>query len=257
MTLLQRILVLLVPALAGFAGDVRAQSAETFSEIGFRMNRETLTGGRLGWRDDTVELAHQFERRKLLLGRLTQTERFGLSDSTAAIAGYFPFGDQTTVYVEQTLSSTHRVLPRGSTHVQLSRAMAGGWGLIGGWKHVRYDSTDVDVADLGVERYFSNYRAAFTVLPSRSETAGSALSYRLQLGYYYGERNNFQLVMGDGTEVDKPTGAGLIVSTPVRSIGLYGRHWLSSLWAFEYGAGQSVQGGYTRRSLDAGLRFRF
>jgi len=257
MRLLRRMPVILPLALAAFAGDIRAQSAETFSEIGFRVTRETLTGGRQGWRDDSVELAHQFERRKLLTGRLTQTERFGLSDSTAAIAGYFPLGDRITGYIEQTMSSTHRVLPRGSTQVQLNRAMAGGWGLIGGWKHVRYDSTEVDVADLGVERYFSSYRAAFTVLPSRSDTAGSAVSYRLQLGYYYGERNNFQLVIGDGTEVDKPTAAGLIVSTPVRSLGFYGRHWLSSLWAFEYGAGQSVQGGYSRRSLDAGLRYRF
>jgi len=58
-----------------------------------------------------------------------------------------------------------------------------------GLKHATYNATVVDIADLTVERYFSDFRAAFTVLPAHSSTAGNATSYRFQFGYYYGEEN--------------------------------------------------------------------
>jgi YaiO family outer membrane protein len=239
------------------ASSQTSLSDTRFSEVGLRLNREKLTGGRSPWHEDTVEWLHQFERRKVVIGRMVHNRRFGLADTTAGLSGYFPLGTATTGFIDYAASSTHRVLPRDSVHVQLSRALANGWGLAGGLKHVRYDNARVDIADLTVERYFSSYRAAFTLLPSRSNVAGSATSYRLQLGYYYGERNNVQFVVGDGTEVDRPSAIGQVLATSVRSLGLYGRHWLSPAWAFEYGAGHTVQGGFTRRSMDAGVRYRF
>lgn len=247
------IMALLLPA-----SIAQAQLSDTrFSEIGLRVNREHLTGGRSPWQDQTLEVLHQFDKRKLVLGTLQHTERFGLSDTSASLAGYVPLSAQLTGYLEYGASSTHRVLPRDAFRVQLARALAGGWGIAGGLKHVRYDSAEIDVLDLTVERYFSDYRAAFTALPSRSNVAGNATSYRLQFGYYYGERNNIQLVFGDGTEVDRPTAVNQVLATQVRSLGLYGRHWFGQSLAFEYGAGHAVQGTYTRRSLDAGLRYRF
>lgn len=253
-----RSLGLLAVLLWPLAASPQSPLSDTrYSEVGLRLNRENLTGGRTPWREDTVELLHQFDKRKVVLGRVVHSQRFGLSDTTVGLSGYVPLGEATTGFIDYAASSTHRVLPRDSVHMQLSRALANGWGLAGGLKHVRYDSARVDIADLTVERYFSNYRAAFTLLPSRSNVAGSATSYRLQLGYYYGERNNVQFVVGDGTEVERPTAINQLLATSVRSLGLYGRHWINPAWAFEYGAGQTVQGGFTRRSMDAGIRYRF
>lgn len=227
------------------------------TEIALAQVRETLSSDPNDWNDTQLELLHQFAPRKLLIGRATGSERYGLHDDTLGLSGYYPLGERTTAYAEVTTSDTHRVLPRDSVHLQLARSLQQGWGVIGGLRRVSYDTTVVDIADLTLERYFSDYRVALTAYPSRSHTAGRATSYRLQLSRYYGEENNIQLMMVSGTEVDKPTGVDQILAMSVRSVALFGRHWLTREWGIGYGIGYTEQGKSTRRSASLGLRYRF
>lgn len=227
------------------------------NEVALTYMHETLSNDPNAWKDTQLELMRHFAARKLLIGRAVSSERFGLHDDTLGLSGYYPLGERTTAYVDVTASNTHRVLPRDSLHLQLAQSLSQGWGLIGGLRHVTYNTTVVDVADLTLERYVSDYRVAFTAYPSRSRTAGSAASYRLQLSRYYGDENNIQLMIVSGTEVDKPTGIDQVVATSVRSIALFGRHWLTRDWGLGYGIGSTEQGQSRRRSANVGLRYRF
>ncbi|MBE0615450.1 MAG: YaiO family outer membrane beta-barrel protein [Burkholderiales bacterium] len=227
------------------------------NEIALAHARETLSNNPNDWQDTQLELIHHFAPRKLLIGRAISSKRFGLSDDTLAVSGYYPMGERTTGYAEVTTSSTHRVLPRDSIHLQLAQSLSRGWGLIGGLRRVTYNTTVVEIADLTLERYFSDYRIAFTVYPSRSRTAGNASSFRLQFSRYYGEENNIQLMAVSGTEADKPSELDRVIATPVRGIALFGRHWLTRDWGLGYGAGYTKQGDSRRRSADVGLRYRF
>lgn len=231
--------------------------ALAYTEIALAQVRETLSSDPNDWKDTQLELLHQFAPRKLLIGRATGSERYGLHDDTLGLSGYYPLGERTTAYAEATTSNTHRVLARDSVHLQLAQSLQQGWGLIGGLRRVSYDTTVVAIADLTVERYFSDYRVALTAYPSRSQTAGSAASYRLQFSRYYGEENNIQLMLVSGTEVDKPTGVDQVLATSVRSVALFGRHWLTREWSIGYGIGYTEQGESTRRSASLGLRYRF
>ena len=253
------------PPLAPAAADpdsvapLRLRPAQTlaYTEVAFAHMRETLSNNPNDWTDTQLELLHRFALRKLLIGRATSSERFGLHDNTLGLSGYYPLGERTTAYAELSSSDTHRVLPRDSVHLQLAQSLAQGWGAIAGLRHVSYDTTTVDIADLTLERYFSDYRVALTVYPSHSQIAGTATSYRLQLSRYYSEENNIQLALVRGTEVDKPTDVGAVLATDVRSIALFGRHWLTRSWGLGYGIGHTVQGGSTRRSASIDLRYRF
>ncbi|MBI4290933.1 MAG: YaiO family outer membrane beta-barrel protein [Betaproteobacteria bacterium] len=227
------------------------------TQVGLRSARARLSNGSPDWTDSAIEITHEFEKRKLLIGTLTDSSRFGLKDTTATIEGYYPFSQRLTGYAGVTASDTHRVLARDSVHGQLAYALDGGWGVLAGFKHATYNTTSVDTADFTLERYFSNYRAAFTVLPAHSRTAGSAASYRLAFGYFYGDENRIQILFGIGTEVDRPEGANLIVATSVRSTALFGRHWFSSAWALDYAIERTAQGTVTRDGLNVGLRYRF
>jgi len=227
------------------------------TEIVLAYMREALSNDPNDWKDTQLELMRHFAARKLLIGRATSSERFGLHDNTLGLSAYYPLGERTTGYAELSASDTHRVLPRDSMHLQLAQSLSQGWGAIGGVRHVTYNTTVVDVADLTLERYFSDYRVAFTAYPSRSRTAGSAVSYRLQLSRYYGDENNIQLALVSGTEVDKPTGIDQVIATSVRSIALFGRHWLTREWGLGYGIGFTEQGESRRRSANLGLRYRF
>jgi len=241
------------------AEPLRLQPAQTLghTEIVLAHVRETLSNNPNDWKDTQFELLRRFAPRKLLTGRATSSERFGLHDDTLGLSGYYPLGERTTAYAELTASNTHRVLARDSLHLQLAQSLPQGWGLIGGLRHVSYNTTVVDVADLTLERYISDYRIAFTAYPSRSQIAGSAASYRLQLSRYYGDENNIQLMFARGTEVDKPTGIDSVLATSVRSLALFGRHWLTRDWGLGYGIGHTVQGESTRRSASVDLRYRY
>ena len=249
----------LLPAFLACACALPAAAAEEppYTEMGLSHARETLSTHPNAWTDTQLELVRKFGPRKVLIGRVTSSERFGSHDDTLGLAAYYPLGERTVGYTEINVSDTHRVLPRGSVHVQVAHSLPQGWGVIGGLKHVTYNVTDVDIADLTVERYFSDYRAAFTVYPSHSRIAGSATSYRLQLSRYYGEGNNIQLLYASGVEVDKPTGIDSVLATSIRSIALYGRHWLTREWALTYGVSHTTQGNSTRHGMNLGVRYRF
>lgn len=249
--------LLWAPLAAADALRLRAADKLSHTEIAVGHLREALSNHPSEWTDTTAELLHKFGERKLLIGRITASERFGLRDTTASLAGYYPLGERTTFYAEAAASGTHRVLPRDSLHLQLAHSIGGGWGVIGGVKRLHYNTTTVDIADLAVEYYFSDFRVALTALPSRSSSAGEATSYRLQFGYYYGEENNVQLAFASGDEVDKPTGIGAVVKTTVRSTALYGRHWFARDWALTYTLGHTRQGESRRDAAGLGLRYRF
>jgi YaiO family outer membrane protein len=234
-----------------------AEEEAPYTEIGLSHGRETLSNHPNDWTDSQLEAVRKFGRHKVLIGRVTSSERFGLHDNTIGLAGYHPLGERTVGYAEINVSDTHRVLPRGSVHVQLAHSLSHGWGLIGGLKHVTYNVTEVDIADLTVERYFSSYRAAVTVYPSHSRIAGSATSYRLQIGRYYGADSNIQLLYASGVEVDKPTGVDSVLATSVRALALFGRHSLTREWALAYGVSHTKQGNSTRRGVNLGVRYRF
>ena len=231
--------------------------APTYTEFALSHARETLSNNPNAWSDTQLELLHMFAPRQLLIGRATRSERFGLHDNTLGLSGYYPLAEGTTAYVELTSSDTHRVLARDTLHVQLAQVLPLGWGVLGGLRHMNYNTTAVDIADLTLERYFSDYRIAFTAYPSRSQVAGNAISYRLQFSRYYGEENNIQLIMVRGTEVDKPTGIDSVLATSVRSAALFGRHWLTRNLGLAYSIGYTVQRESTRRAVNLGLRYRF
>lgn len=237
--------------------NLRAADRLVYTEVAAGHTRENVSNQPNNWTESSVEVLHKFGARKVLIGRITGTERFGLHDSTVSVAGYHPLGERTTVYAEFAASGTHRVLPRDVLHLQLTQNLGGGWGAIGGLKRMRYDTTTVAIADLGLEVYFSSFRLAFTALPAHSTSAGNASSYRLQLGHYYGDDNNVQLVLATGDEVDHPVALGSIVKTPVRSTAIYGRHWVARDWAITYNLGRTRQGESRRDAAGIGLRYRF
>ena len=227
------------------------------TQLAIRNARERLSNGTPDWRDSGLEVLHEFEKRKVLLGSVVESSRFGLRDRTATLEGYYPLSERTTGYFMAAASDTHRVLAKDTIQAQLAHAFGKGWGVMAGLRRADYNTTSVDIADLTLERYFSNFRAAFTVLPAHSSSAGNATSYRLQFGYYYGDEQRVQFMYANGTEVDRPSGADLVIATRVRSSVIYGRHWITNAWALDYGLGRAAQGTVNRNAASVGLRYRF
>jgi YaiO family outer membrane protein len=202
-------------------------------------------------------MLHRFADRTILIGKVIEAERFDVRDRMVSLAGYYPIAASTTAFAEIAASDPHRALPRDRVHVQLAQSFALGWGATVGWKHIRYDTTDVDLGDLTLEKYFSDYRAAFTYFPSHSSSAGSATSTRFQIGYHPGAGTALRLSLAKGIEVERPSAFNPVLATPVKSAGLDGRHPLSRDFSLTWALGRTLQETLTRNLAGLGLLYRF
>lgn len=232
-------------------------SDASFTEIAAGTTRETLSNDAPDWTNTHLSILHQFAARQSLGLDIARISRFGLSDETLTLSAYTPAGSKTTLFFEAMKSRNPNFLARDSLQAQLLQSFDEGFGAAVGVRHARYENSNVTIGEITLEKYFSDYRAAFSVLPSHSTTAGNATSYRAAFARYYGERSNVQIAASRGTELERANALLPIIATDVRSVTLYGRHGLNSAWAFDYALGRSKRANVTHHELSVGASFRF
>ncbi len=242
---------------------LRPQSAATglrlpVNALEFGYGRESLTNNFSDWTNTYLLGSRKLGDRNTVYGGLRATERFNLKDSEAHAGLYFPLGETWNAVVEGSYSPTHEVLAQGSVYGFLQKSFKGGWGLGLGLRHSEYTSTASNVASVLAERYWGNFRGAYTLYSGRPEGASSASSHRLQLSYYYDDRSNVGMSYTNGREVENVGPPRGVVATDVQSWSVSGQHWFTPSWAMTYDLIQHEQGTlYRRQGLQLGLRRSF
>ena len=236
----------------------KAHAAGTELEAGF--SDEQLSGSRPDWRSRYLEAAHATGERNTVYGGLRETNRFALRDTEVSAGYYHPLTGTLTGQVEGSYSGEHNVLPRYSALAQLAWQAGGGWVWSSGWRHSEYTQAKTDLLILGGERYWSSYRAAYTLYVGKPQGTGSASAHRIALNRYYGdsERSFIGIAATAGREVENVGPPLGVASTDVRNVGLVGRHWFTGDWALSYELIAHEQGTlYHRHGFRLGLRHRF
>ncbi len=156
------------------------------------------------------------------------------------------------------MSPEHHVLPQDSVFGQLQKSFEDGWDAQAGMRHTQYNLVATDMMVLTGERYWGNYRAAYTLYLAKLQGAGTAPSHSGQLSYYYAEHSYLTLVLTKGRQAES-LGPGLgVLLLDVTGVSLSGRHWLNSAWGVSYEAITEHQGNlYTRKGIRLGLRYAF
>jgi YaiO family outer membrane protein len=250
--------VLLAMAFSATCAIADTSASDTsFTEIAAGTSRESLSNDAPDWTNTHLSITHQFAKRQSVSLDIARISRFGLSDETLTLSAYTPAGSKTTLFFEAMKSRDHNFLARDSLQAQLLQSFDEGFGTAVGVRHAWYENTNVTTGEITLEKYFFDYRAAISVLPSHSTTAGNATSYRALLARYYNERSNVQIAVSRGTELERANALLPIIATDVRSVALYGRHAFDSAWAFDYALGQSKRANVTHHEFSVGASFRF
>lgn len=229
----------------------------SFTEIAAGTSREALSSDAPDWTNTHLSIMHQFSVRQSLGIDIARVSRFGLRDETLTISAYAPLANKTTLFFEAMKSRDHNFLARDSTQAQLQQGFDQGYGAALGVRHARYDTTKVTIGEITLEKYFGDYRAAVSIYPSHSSSAGNAVSYRAAGAYYYGQRSNVQLSISRGTELERVSALAPIASTDIRSVGAYGRHAFNGDWAIDYALGRSTHAHVAHHEFSVGVSFRF
>ena len=219
---------------------------------------EHLTGGRGDWRSTHLNgKLGNGETRQTYFWRLRNTERFGLADDELAVGTYQPFGRVWGAMVEASASPTHHVLAKTTLLAQLERRFDNGWGAQLGYRRSQYSLGGTDLAIATVERYFSDFRVAYSFYLGRPDGAAAGAAHRLQSAYYYSDQSFFGISAWAGKELENIVPGGVLTSR-VRGASLAGRHEFAPGWAATYEVFSHRQGGlYSRRGLSIGLRHLF
>jgi len=244
-----RLVLLLLAFVAGPAAALEMEGGFT---------KENLTNNKPDWKSIYLEAAHDFAKRQTLYGGVRETERFDFRDTELAAGYYHPFTEHLTAQIEGSHSSSHNVLPENSLFTAASWELSKGWVASGGVRYNQYTDNDSRVLNAGIERYFGNYRLFYGIFNGKPQGAPSASAQRLGLDYYYGEKSRIGAGITWGREVEyvgPPTG---IITSDVRAISVYGRHWFTPAWAVSWEALRQEQGDlYTRTGIRLGLRHLF
>ncbi|HEY6095825.1 MAG TPA: YaiO family outer membrane beta-barrel protein [Gallionellaceae bacterium] len=221
-------------------------------------SHDALDNGYNDWDSVYLDALHRFAARHSVYGELRETQRFNLRDREISGGYSHPFSDTWTGVVEASVSPDHNVLAKNSVFGQLQKSFDDGWGVQAGLRRSEYDTSSTELMLLTGERYWGNYRGAYTLYLGRPQDAGAASSHLAQFSYYYGERSYLTLGISAGRQVESlGPGVGVLV-TDVASVSVSGRHWLDSGWGVSYEAILEHQGDlYTRKGIRLGLRHAF
>jgi len=237
-----------------------AAPATPGGELALSYGHDVLGSGYADWRALSAEVAWTAGERTSLGLLAHGLERFGQRDVQMVGSIGIPLGPKWRSSAEASGSPTHRVAPAWSGGVTVERALRGGFLLSAGLKGSRYDTdvggvTDTGLGALGVEWYWSLYRAAWTAYLATVEWAWS-VSNRVALDRFYGDGCRIGLALAAGHELES-VGAR-VLSTPVLAANVSGRHSLGGGWAITYEVSLQHQGElYTRAGGRLGLRRRF
>jgi YaiO family outer membrane protein len=228
------------------------------SEIEASYSQERLSNNSPDWRNIFVEGSHKFKDRHTLYGGLRDTRRFGLADNEIYGGLYYPLAPTWTGVADASLSPTHEVLPKYTLGAQLQKILPDGWIAGVGLRHNEYTLAASNVGTFALERYWRDFRGAYTLFSGKPEGGGSAPAHRFQFNYYYGEGSSTGIAYTTGREVENVGPPAGLRTTDVRNWTLNGRHWFARDWAVSYELTNHRQGDlYRREGLRLGLRYRF
>ena len=184
-------------------------------------------------------------------GGSLQTRRYTANDLDLRTGVHRPLGTFRTPSLTGSFDPLHNVLPKYALYTQVIQTLPGGWGLGFGVRQNEYNFATSHLLSVSAEHYWGNFRGAYTLYSNRIEGADLGSAHRIQLNYFYGERNTVGLSYTSGRDIESltlPFGQQL---SDARDWTLSGRHWLSTNWALTYDVLTQEQANLNRRQ---GLR---
>ena len=240
------------------SSDPKAENNTPQWEVQLNYTFEKLSNGYGDWQSASLDFSRKFKTRQTLYGSFLRTSRFRSRDEQATLGFYVPLNDKWAVEFEASVSPTHNTLAKWTARGRIERQFGKGWVVSAGYRRTVYNAAKVNLISLGAEKYFGNYRAAYTLYVSDLQKTGTSASHVFQFNRYYGEQvSSIGVTGGFGRELESLGNQG-VLQTSVRSIALSGRHWVNRRWGINYGAALTQQGKfYLRRGLNIGFRIRF
>ena len=235
---------------------VGVHGAARRSVVEVALSHDALTGDRADWQGVQMTLERHLGERRMVYGSVEHTRRFGLQDDYAQLGVFMPLAPLTTLQLEGAFSPTHHVRASRRLLAQVQQALPRGWEIGGGIRLAHYDYGSARQLNLGLERYWGQHRAGYTLFLGGPVGSGHAAAHRLQWAYYLADRDWVALTTSWGRETEHDGQA--LRSLQFAAVSVSGQRELSSNWTLIWDVGRHrYRQGYARTGLRVGLRRTF
>lgn len=225
-------------------------------ELELSLRHEDLDSGSQDWLIQRLDYASNRPQAVAWYGALLQEQRFGQRDQGIELGAVLPLDGHWALQAELGYQPSPAFLPKGYADLRLQRRLPAGWVGALSLRHTEYQDSRIDRLALSAERYFSHWRASYSLNLSRVEGAGHPLGHALGLDRYYQGLSHLGLRLNFGEE--EGLEAGRVITSRVRGVALQGRHWFGPRWALSWQLGRLRQGDYYRRDgVMLGIRHVF
>lgn len=239
----------------GMAPAVTAEERRTEVEASLRY--DALDSDFDDWLTQRLDVQSSRRGEPTWYGAAYRERRYGTWDEGLLAGAAVPLGDAWVVQPEVGRTFSADFLAQWHADLRLQRVLGGGYVASASLRRTRYEGSQVDRLALGIERYWGNWRGAYTLNVSDVDVAGTPVGHAVALDYYYDERSVVGLRGALGREEEGLPG-GQVATTDVASVALRGRHWFHHDWALSWELGALSQGDlYDRYGVQLGLRYAF
>ncbi|MBD3895129.1 YaiO family outer membrane beta-barrel protein [Halomonas sp. ML-15] len=241
--------------LAVIGGDLMAEERRLEGEISYRY--ESLDSGFDDWQTQRLDLQSSRPGETTWYGAALRERRFGIWDEGLELGAAVPLDGNWVLQPEVGRTFDADFLPEWYADLRLQRRLSQGFVGSASVRRTQYDASRVDRLALGAERYWGNWRAAYTLNVSEVQGAGNPVGHAVALDHYYHERSVIGVRASAGQEEEGVPG-GEVVTSDVTSFTVRGRHWLDTNWALSWELGTLSQGDlYDRHGIQLGVRRAF
>ncbi|MEC9482517.1 MAG: YaiO family outer membrane beta-barrel protein, partial [Halomonas sp.] len=227
------------------------------TELELSTRHDWLDSGYDDWQAQRLDFVTSQPQGMAWYGALQRERRFGTWDHGASLGAVIPLNEVWAIQPEVGVTPGAAFQARWHADLRVQRRLPQGF--VGGasLRRTQYEDSRVDRLALGIERYWADWRAGYTLNVSDVENAGTPVGHNLNLDYYYAGPSHVGLRTTLGRE-EESLGGDRVIASDVASVALRGRHWFTPRWAASWELGFLDQGDfYQRQWLQLGLRHAF
>ena len=115
-----------------------------------------------------------------------QLNRYRISSGSASFSSglYRPLGPIQPLG-EGNFSPLYDAVPKYTLYNQVTQSLPGGWGLGFGVRQSEFNFASSNLLAFSAERYFGNFRGAYTLYSNRIDGSTNGSAHRFQVNYFY------------------------------------------------------------------------
>ncbi len=207
---------------------------------------EELSDSLPSWDNQFLELHWERTERITHILRLARDARFDESDTLFGLGSEWRSGGDWFAGVKLASSSSPSFAPELELSGHIGTTLDAGWVVDLRYRRREYASATVGSLIAGAEKYFGDFRVAYSLGVSHLHGASDSLGHALHGNWYPSDRFSIGLSLATGEEAES-VGPGRVLETDVRGLSLNGRHRITDRVGVNWWAGIHEQGDFYRR----------